>query len=166
MKSHEANKAVIKDRAKTFAQRLGLNSSTVYKWTEESSCTEDPSCRYPSGSRNYLDVMEQMMEIAIAFGDPREDYISPIVYLEERFKRIGIDIPENIRSIKPTDITRELLKTAKEFGDLVTVSSKALEKDGIDKKENEKIQREAWHLLRQTVALMVLSNLQATGKML
>ncbi len=168
MKSFEANKRVVKDRAKIFSKRLGISDSMVYKWTEESSFSEESSgsCTKPSGRQNPVDVIEQMIEIAIAFEDPREDYISQIVYLEERFKRIGIDIPANILFIKPSDVTRELIKTTKEFGDLMTATSKALEKEGINKKENEKIQSEGWQLLRQVVALMALSNLQATGKMM
>ena len=161
LKSHEAIKRLVRDRARVFGQRLGLSGSAVYKWTEESHHTQDPACIHPSGNRNPLDVIEQMIEIGVAHGDRRENYLAPVEYLEERFGRIGVNLPTVMP--KASDILRELAKTIKEFGELVEATSEALKTDGVDRRENERIQREGWQLVRQTTTLMKLAEMQSGG---
>lgn len=156
IKSFEAMKGPIGTKAAAVAKRLGLSPSTVYKWTESSECPTD------SGNRNPVDVIEQTIEIGLAFSVARDEALLPVMYLEERFNRVGVDLPEAMPSAQ--DLLQELARTIKEFGDLAEVTSEALRTEGVDRRENEKIQREGWQLVRQALTLMKLAEIQAAGK--
>jgi hypothetical protein len=141
MKNHEAMKVLIGNRAAEFARRLGLSGSTVYKWTEPCECDTD------SGRRNPPDLVEQCIEIGIALGDPREQYLAPLQRLNERFNIIGIDLPSHKRN--PKELASELCHTMTEFADLVRVASVALEDGDISRSDFERIQEEGWQAIRQ-----------------
>lgn len=147
MKSHEAIQRAINGKTVEHAKALGISLSSVTKWQE-------PHLDYTdSGSYNPLDRIESIIEKSLSLGNSPERAYAPIQYLTERFGLIMLYLPKTCKG--NIEISRELLRTIKEFGDLAEASSEALNNDGkISKREAEKINKEAWELIRQTALFM------------
>ena len=152
MKSYEAIKRLVRDKAKLFGDRLILSGSTIYKWTEESAHTCEPGMQ-PSGLRNPLDIIEQMIEIGIAFDVSSDDCVAPIQYLAERFSLILIPSPHGMPG--PKELMQGLMKTIQEFADLTKATGEALEDGTIRRPEARRVEKEGNDLIRQVAALIV-----------
>ncbi|HAR45056.1 MAG TPA: hypothetical protein DCS05_02480 [Nitrospiraceae bacterium] len=146
MKSYEAIEAAVNRKTNEHAKALHLSSSLVHKWTEPSTDYTD------SGSLNPLDRIETVIQTALNLGVPTEAAQAPIQYLEERFGRIGIPVPQYLPCTK--QLSQELIKTISEFSDLARAASSALEDGVIRKSEASDIAREGWDLVRQVVAFI------------
>jgi len=143
MRSHEAIQSAINGKTVEHAQALALSVSAVTKWQEPHLDFTD------SGSYNPLDRIESIIEKSLSLGNPPERAYAPIQYLAERFGLIMLALPKTCNG--NIEISRELLKTIKEFGELAEAASAALNNDGrISKREAERIEKEAWELIRQT----------------
>jgi Phage regulatory protein CII (CP76) len=146
MTSHESILRAIGTRAVDFAKRLRLSTRLVYRWME-------PSVDYTdSGALNPVDRIEHIVETSLALGRPVEDAHAPIIYLEERFGRVSFMLPAV--STCAGEVSQELLKTVKEFGELAEVASKALDDGRITRREFEAINSAGWELIRQTAAFV------------
>lgn len=147
MKSHEAIQRAINGKTVDHAKALGISLSSVTKWQEPHLDFTD------SGSYNPLDRIESIIEKSLSLGNPPERAYAPIQYLTERFGLIMLHLPKTCKG--NIEISRELLRCIKEFGDLAEAASEALNNDGkISKREAEKIDKEAWELIRQTALFM------------
>lgn len=144
MRSHEALQKAIAGKTVEHAKRLGLCTSSVSKWQEPHTDFTD------SGSYNPLDRIETIIETARSQGNA--DAAAPIHYLAHKFGMIIIPIPQMTGS--GDDLTRELLQTVKEFGDLAQVASKHLSDGRITRKEAQEIDREAWELIQQVTVFL------------
>lgn len=143
MKSYEAIQKAINGKTIEHAKTLGKSISLLAKWQE-------PALDYTdSGAYNPLDRIEAIVETALKLGEPKESALAPIQYLAEKFSLVMISLPK--QHAGNIEISRELLKTIKEFGEMAEAASRALDNDGrVDKREAQKIDKEAWDLIRQT----------------
>jgi hypothetical protein len=145
MQSHEALKLAIGPKATEYAKRLGLSSSTVYKWTEPSADYTD------SGAFNPLDRVEVIVETALALTQSQAMAFAPIYYLTERFNLAVFPLPKLTPS---SELTSNLLQTIEEFSDLTHEASAALADGRVTKKEARSIEKEGMELIRQVVAFI------------
>ncbi len=145
MKSYEAIAKAIAGETVKHAKRLGLSTSLVNKWQEP--CVDFTD----SGAYNPLDRLETIIAAALELKASREP-LSPLHYLGQRFNQIIIPLPAV--TVTNTEISKSLLKTIKEFGDLAQVAAKSLEDGIITTKEAEHIHKEGWDLIRQTMVFL------------
>lgn len=146
MKSHEALQKVFGRHPVEHARNLHLSTSQIHKWQEPHTDFTD------SGSLNPLDRIEAIVEKALSLGMPTDAAYAPIMFLAERFNLMVIEIPE--RNVCVSQVSKELLKTVKEFGDLASESSKALNDGEISSKEFDDIESEGWELINQICTFM------------
>ena len=146
MKSYEAMNRAISRQTVEHAKRLHVSTSLVNKWQEPSTDYND------SGAYNPLDRIETVIETALSLGIAPEDALAPIHFLAERFGQIVIPVPAIETSV--TSVSAELLKTIQEFGDLASEASKALQDGKITWQEHDRINREAWELIRQVAVFL------------
>jgi len=147
MKSHEAIQRSIASKTVEHAKRLRMSTSMVNKWQEPSADFTD------SGALNPLDRIEIVMETAISLGTPREEALAPIQYLAERFNIITIPVPKKT-SIAMEALSKELLRAITEFGELSQEASKSMCDDRITRREADRIEKEAWDLIRQVAVFI------------
>ena len=146
MRSHEALQRAIHGRTVEHARKLGLSTVLISKWQEPHTDFTD------SGAYNPLDRIETVIETSLSLGNPQADAFAPIQYLSERFGLIMIAVPK--ASAGKEEVSKELLQTVKEFGELASVSSEALQDGKISSREIAHIEKEAWELIRQTAAFI------------
>lgn len=146
MKSYEAIEAAVNGKTNEHAKALRRSSSLVHKWTEPSADYSD------SGSLSPLDRIETIIQTSLNLGTHPDSAHAPIQYLEERFGRIGIPVPQSLPCTKM--LSQELIKTITDFADLTRAASVALEDGLIKKREAADIGREGWELVRQVVAFI------------
>jgi len=146
LKSYDALNRAINRQTVEHARRLHVSTSLVHKWQEPAVDFTD------SGAYNPLDRIETIIETALSLGVKPEDALAPIYYLAERFGQIVIPIPKTENTAAAA--SGELLKTVQEFGELASEASKALQDGKITWQEHDRINREAWELIRQ-VALFL-----------
>jgi transcriptional regulator with XRE-family HTH domain len=146
MQSFEAIQKAINGKTVEFAKRLGLSTSLINKWQEPSTDYTD------SGAYNPLDRIEGVIQKSLEMGNPREDACAPIQYLNEKFDIIGIFMSKG--SVELAEVSNELLKTITEFGHLSQEASLALADGKITAREYAKIEKEAWHLIRQVASFI------------
>jgi hypothetical protein len=146
MHSYEAINKAIKGRTVEFAKRLRLSTPLLNKWQEPTTDYTD------SGAYNPLDRIEAIIETSLAQGAPPEDAYAPLYYLAEKFNHIVIPIA--IPHAQTSELSEELLKTVKEFGDLSSESATSLQDGRITRQEYARIDREAWHLIRQVACFL------------
>lgn len=145
MKSHEAiEKAVGKD-AEEFAKALRLSRWTVIKWKEPHEDFTD------SGSINPLDRIETVISTALRLGRSRADSIAPIHYLAQQNNCILIDVG---LPFSKHILSKELLKTVKEFGDVADEAGKALEDGTLSRQELKRLKKEGWELINQMMSFL------------
>lgn len=144
MKSHEALRQAIAGKTVEHAKRLGLSTGLLHKWQEPSTDWSD------SGAYNPLDRIEALMQEAERLGQRPDQAHAPLLWLAAQFRYVCI----RIGSDDPADLSQELLKTAREFGELAAATSEALLDGRISFVEADTIEREGWHLIRQTAAFM------------
>lgn len=152
MRSYDALHLAIGGHTFDHAKALRLSMSMVGKWQEPANDFTD------SGAYNPLDRIETIVQTALTLGKvSHEEALAPIQYLNERFNIIGIQMPtcpEDINTVQ-----KALLKTAKEFGDLMSTSAQCLEDGSLKRKERERISKEGWELIRQ--AAIYLKSIEA-----
>lgn len=149
MKSHEAIQKAINGKTVEHAKRLGKSISLLSKWQE-------PNVDYTdSGAYNPLDRIEAIVETSLNHGNSFEAATAPIKYLEERFGIIGIVLSKNIPDMN--EVSRELLETVQEFGQLAEAASKALADGHITPQEYIRIEKEGWDLIRQVTEFMYMA---------
>ena len=146
MKSHEAIQAAIAGKTIEHAKRLHKSTSLVNKWMEPSTDYTD------SGTHNPLDRIETIIESAISLGTPIDKAFAPVHYLAQRFGLIVIPTPP--ASGAAGEVSHELMRTVKEFGDLAQQASQAMDDGRITPQEYDAIDREAWHLIQQTCSFL------------
>lgn len=140
MQSYEALQKAIDRKTREHAKRLGLSLSTVNKWQEPADDYTD------SGALNPLDRIERIIETALILGTPQEHAFAPMHYLDVRFGRVCVDhVPT---SPEKNNTTEALLQAIKEFGELASVASAALEDGRLTRKEARDIMTEWEDLLR------------------
>lgn len=146
MKSYEALERATNKIVNDVAKRLRLSTSLIYKWREPHTDYTD------SGARNPLDDIETIIETSLLMGNSPEDALSPIQYLTERFNLIFLNPP----GPKPCnqEISKDLLSTIKEFGEMAGAAGKALKDGKINQKEATIVIKEAWELIRQTAVFI------------
>jgi hypothetical protein len=88
-----------------------------------------------------------IIDTALALGTPKPDAMAAIQYLAEKFGMITIPIPKS--SGKMEELSKELLKTISEFGDVTREVSAAMQDNAIRPNEARRIESEAWDLIRQ-----------------
>ncbi len=143
MKSHEALRQAIGGATKFIAQALHVSPILVYKWQE-------PSGGWPnSGKRNPLDTIRIIVETSLKLGRNKEDAFAPIHYLAREFGLIVIEAPEAGGQLR--ELQQELMRSIKEFSDLMNTSSKALEDGKLQPYEAEEILKEGWELIEQVM---------------
>lgn len=146
MKSHEAMKLCLGRHIAQIARRLHVSKFTLYKWSEPSEDFTD------SGSFNPLDRLEFAIESSMALGAGAQDALAPVRYLEERFGLVGI--PLKLTCICPEDLSRELMRSVRDFGRLIDTAGKALADGQISKSEARRIEEDGWTLIRQVTEFM------------
>jgi hypothetical protein len=146
VKSYEALQKCINGRTLERAKRLGLSTSLLSKWQEPHTDFTD------SGAYNPLDRIETLIEAALADGLSEEDTLAPIDYLARRFKKVVISLPDGRTDVE--DLTKKLMETISEFGQLTHEASEAMKDGRITKAEAERIDREAWHLVTHAVLFL------------
>jgi len=145
MTSHEALRAACEGITTDVAKRLGVSRDLIYKWIKP---TGDWS---RSGAYNPADRLEAMIETALAKGKG-EAAFEPIRYLAERFGYVCVRIPD--RPVGHPEVTRSLLNTVKECGELVGATERSLENGKITKAEARAIETEGTDLVRQAMHLI------------
>jgi len=146
LKSYDALNRAINRQTVEHARRLHVSTSLVHKWQEPAVDFTD------SGAYNPLDRIETIVETSLSLGVKPEDALAPVFYLAERFGQIVIPVPAIETSV--TSVSAELLKTIQEFGDLASEASKALQDGKITWQEHDRINREAWELIRQVAVFL------------
>ncbi len=146
MKSYEALNRCINRKTVEHAKNLQLSTSLLHKWQEPSTDFTD------SGALNPLDRIEALIEKSIALGTKKEDALAPVQYLAERFGLIVIPVPEVEPDVGKVSV--ELLKAIEEFGDLAREASAVLRDGRITYAEFDRINREAWELIRQVAVFL------------
>jgi len=146
VKSYEALNRAISRQTVEHARRLHVSTSLVHKWQEPSTDFTD------SGAYNPLDRIETIIETALSLGVKTEEAFAPIHYLAERFGQIVIPIPKSENTA--AEASKELLKTIQEFGEMAAEASKALRDGKITWQEYDRINREAWELIRQVAVFL------------
>lgn len=145
MKSYEAIQRAIQGRTVDHAKRLGKSSSLIGKWQEPHTDYTD------SGAYNPLDRIEAIVDTAIQLGINREDALSPVYWLNHRFDLVCFHLPKCDGDV----VNTELIRTIKEFSDLVQATSAALADGRIDRRaEAGRIIREGEEALRAIGALI------------
>ena len=145
MKSHEAIQKAINGKTVEHAKRLGKSISLLSKWQEPNTDYTD------SGAYNPLDRIEAIVETALRFGEPKENAFSPIYYLNQKFNLIAIQVPEKSSE---TEISKGLLKTVKEFGELAAEAAKALEDGTLSPQEFKRIDKEGWDAIKEIASFL------------
>jgi len=146
VKSYDAINRAINRQTVEHARRLHVSTSLVHKWQEPSTDYTD------SGAYNPLDRIETIIETALSLGVSPADALAPLYFLAERFGQIVIPIPKT--EYNASAASGELLKTVQEFGDLASEASKALQDGKITWQEYDRINREAWELIRQVAVFL------------
>ena len=146
MKSYEALQKAIKGKTVEFARKLGLSTILVNKWQEPSTDFTD------SGALNPLDRIETVIEEAIRQG--HADAMAPLHYLAQRFNLVIVGDVNG--PVCLNELTKELLNTSKEFGELAAAASKALQDNKLRRDEIKAIKKEGWELIRQTASFVRL----------
>ena len=141
MNSHEAIAQAVNKNFPDVAKALHKSTSLLHKWCEPSADWSD------SGTYNPLDRLETIIETALKLRTPTSDAYAPIYYLAQRFNGIFIPLPK--ASPCANEVSNDLLKTIKEFGDLARVASDALRDGRISDVEAAVIEKEVWHLINQ-----------------
>lgn len=141
MKSYEAIQKAVAGKTIEHAKKLHKSVPLLHKWMEPSIDFND------SGTYNPLDRIETIIETSLSLGSHPNDAVAPIQYLAERFNQILIPIPKAAGNTG--DLSKEMLKTCSEFGDLAKDASRALLDGKVTRHEAARIENDAWELIRQ-----------------
>ena len=141
MKSHESIETAIDGKTIEHAKRQRKSPSLLHKWQEPSTDFED------SGRINPLDRVETIIETSISLGTSREKALAPADYLEHRFGRVAITLPQDIGT--PEEESKELLRLMKEVGDIVRCHNAATEDLRVSKQDFKDVDREIWEAANQ-----------------
>lgn len=147
MYSYEAIQRAIQGKTVEHAKRLGKSTSLISKWQEPHTDYTD------SGAYNPLDRIEGIVDTAMQLGVTREEALSPVYWLNHRFDLVCFHLPK----ADGDAVSSELIKTIKEFSDLVQATSEALAAGKIARRaEAGRIIREGEEALRAIGALIAL----------
>lgn len=156
MKSYEAIQKAVAGKTMEHAKRLHKSMPLLHKWMEPSTDFDD------SGAYNPLDRIETIIETSLSLGANPDDAVAPIQYLAERFNLIVISIPKTTGKME--ELSKELLKTISEFGDLSKEASQSMKNGSVSLAEAKRIEKEAWELIRQVSVFIQKVNLIAVKR--
>lgn len=139
METYRTLQKVIAGNTVEHARALGVSTSLVNKWQEPHTDFTD------SGVNNPIDRLETMIDTAIRLGITRRDYLAPVFRLNHKYGLVSFDMPD---IGKEDAVASELIKTIKEFSDMVQATSDALSDNRIDRNERAVIIREGEEALR------------------
>lgn len=77
---------------------------------------------------------------------------SALDFIEQSLGRVAIQIPKAIPST--ADMVAAFSKTTSEFGDLAKEIGEALQDGRVEQSEYQRLEREGWELIRQTILLL------------
>lgn len=143
MESHEAISSAINGHTKDVAKALHLATITVNKWQEPSTDFTD------SGAFNPLDRIETIIRQSLSLGTYREKAFAPIRFLAEKFNLCCFPLTK--KQADASDLTKDLMKTIEEFGQLTAIFAKTYGDSHISRSDAEKINKEGWELVNQTL---------------
>lgn len=155
MKSYEAIQRAVAGKTIEHAKKLHKSVPLLHKWMEPSIDFND------SGTYNPLDRIETIIETSLSLGSHPIDAVAPIQYLAERFNHILIPIPTLNATDSNSDLSREMLKTCSEFGDLSKDAAQALLDGKLTRREAARIDKDAWELIRQVAIFVQKANMAA-----
>lgn len=135
----EQNTSIISE----IAKRCHIPASTAYSWTRPPENNND-DCDRATGRRNPVDSLEQWMESCLILGRPRGAALSPLTYLNNHFNQIVFDVPSHVKAMTREELSAELIRCMKEFGDVVASYQAAMKNGRISKQEMKRIEREVW----------------------
>ena len=144
MKSYEAMRLMVGGFAVDMAKRLVLSSRMIHKWCEP---TEDYS---DSGSLNPLDRLDSMMDEAQRLGQSALEIYAPIRYLCQGH---GVFLPLPNHTCSTSDISKQTIKTIKEFGEALTRAAESLEDDKLTVSERKDVLREMDEAIHEMLTL-------------
>lgn len=145
MENHEALRKCIGKHTQEIAKALHLAPITIWKWMEPHVDF------YDSGSYNPVDRLEMIMQKAIDLGVPRDEALTPLYHLNQRF---NLDAAALATCDDKGDLSLELAEALKEVGHLTTVASDALLSGDISRRHAERIEEEGNHLIRRVQAFV------------
>lgn len=147
MLSHEALKLAVGRDTVEHAKAHHKSTSLIHKWTEPATDYTD------SGAFSPLDRLEIVIETSLKLGHvSRSHSLAPVSFLAQRFNCLLLPLPP----VSPclADLARNLNKTIKEFGDVVSVTADAMEDHRITPDERRKIEAEGQELFEALGAFM------------
>ncbi len=147
MGSWAALRQCIGGRTKAVARKLRVSPSLVGKWQEPSHGTF-------SGCKNPVDRLEGCIVDALANGAPEEDAFAPLDYLNQRFDRAAIPISPPPVTEPEKELARDLARAAAEFGHFTSEASETIGITRISRQRLEKVAKEGWDLIKQTLRFM------------
>ena len=150
MTSFEAMKKAVGGKTKLISDACKedgwtLESPTLYQYQEPYGGTF-------SGAPNCIDRTNRIINASKKVGHAYDAWSSPLHYLCHEHNHIAVRLPETNGDLR--DIQHGLIKSIKEFSELASASSSALEKDGINKREAARIITEGEEALQQISAYL------------
>jgi hypothetical protein len=144
VESNEAMRRLVAGDAIAMARVLGRSSSLVHKWCEPIT---DFSA---SGAFSPLDRLSMMMAEAQRLGRQPVDLYAPIRYLGQGH---GVFLPLPKDTCSTNDISRQTVKTIKEFGEALTSAADALEDERLTPNERRKVLKEMDEAVHEMLTL-------------
>jgi len=158
MNSHEAMKESAGEQNTSIiaeiAHRVNIHSSTAYAWTRPRESSEDPCAEKGSGKRNPVDVLTLWMEACLILGRPRSAALAPLSHLNRHFGQIVFSVPSHVKSMSPDELSAELIRCMKEFGDVVKAYQEAIKNKRISKQELKSIEREVYETVTELMTFL------------
>lgn len=148
--SWEALRKMIGPFTGEIAARLRMSRGQLYKMQRRSG-----HGLADTGSRNELDRLEEGIRCALELGRSVEDAHAPIIYLEERFQRVGFVLPPECESLGT--FAKAVGRSIREFGEFAQEVAEALGDDRITRAELERIVTEGHEGMRAMAAVLYLA---------
>lgn len=139
MESYEAIATAINRDTVKQAKALGLSTSLLAKWQEPSTDFTD------SGAYNPLDRILTIMKTSQELGTPLEAALAPLLFLAQSLNCAIIPLPSAGQCLN--NVTKQLYRVIKEFGDLIKESSDAIKDGRITPDERRRVEKEGQQLL-------------------
>lgn len=149
MEAFEAMGRCIGRETVVIAKALQRSTSLVAKWKE-------PTTDYgESGALSPLDRLETVIDASLRRGKVlRSDSLAPVQYLAVRFGMCLVDLPPAHPHLQ--DLSRQVTRLCKEFGDLLTEIGTALEDGQITPDERRRIEAEGQELMSAVGGVLAL----------
>jgi hypothetical protein len=150
MTSFEAMKKAVGGKTKLISDACKeggwtLEPPTLYQYQEPYGGTF-------SGAPNCIDRTNRIVNASKKIGNPYESWSAPLHCLCHEHNHIAVRLPDRNADLK--DIQQSLIKCIKEFSDLASASSEAMEKNSISKQKASGIIAEGEEALQQISAYL------------